>query len=304
MTLSYEDDMDGDGRGHDYMSQGGADHGSCGADITRAMSVLKDGIDNFYRENVTFPGHFDMCGGFTAAAFWFVLQSHNMLGMISSPPESAGRFHRANGWDICELAWDKNRFCKVGDGCCQPKECQQTVRISGECWKAHHVNYWLWGYMAKLCGDQLSSATFLTWLHRVLNREDADVGGRLIWTMAGYRGQLHTRGLASGVFYSPTFPAPGMGGVGLGDPMWSAFDSRLDAIGATMADADRAYINSIKPLPCGVCTDAQGRPVEYDGKLTARWRSASGDGTGAEIQDASLWTHRPFPETTEAFCRS
>jgi hypothetical protein len=108
-------------------------------------------------------------------------------------------YNQGNGWDICELAWNKHIFCQQKEGCCVGEECSDSVMVSGECWKSHHVNYWLWGFLQKQCGFALADDAALVHFHRLFtaalapligSSEPVDSNARICWVVSGYHDSM------------------------------------------------------------------------------------------------------------------
>ena len=72
----------------------------------------------------------------------------------------------------------------------------ESVLISGECWKSHHVNYWLWGFLQKQCGFSIADDAALIHAHRLYRAVTDNVNDplesnpRICWAVAGYNDSL------------------------------------------------------------------------------------------------------------------
>lgn len=146
----------------------------CGKNIDGAFERMSKALDTFFG-TLSEAEKQDICGG---------------------DPLLPAYYNRGNGWDICELAWNKKKFCsrREESKCCEG--CGDSVMIGGRCWPPHYVNYWLWGRMHRQCSNLLDTAAIA--VHRYLHvvRGDAEpgegteVGGRVCWAVTGFQGYL------------------------------------------------------------------------------------------------------------------
>jgi hypothetical protein len=165
---------------------------------------------------------------------------------VAMPVDLPAFYKRGNGWDICELAWSKARFCS--EKCCI--NCDRTASLNGQCWFTHYINYWLWGYLQKQCDFSIWDDDFIIWWHRYwANRDEpADppgARGRQCWAAAGYDGRLLD-------------PKP--------------FPERYNRFHQTFWTPPGLNDCGDQIAPCTDCEE------EYGGELTARIRSLTKDG--------------------------
>lgn len=247
-------------------------NGTCGLDVTEAMVRLKAAIDTWWATEIAAnggrPPQAYCNGGWT---------------------DRQGRYSLGNGWDICELAHEKSRFCEQV-GCCLGPEmprslpfgavasdagCRETVRVGGVCTKAHTLNYWLWGYMHRLCGDQFWSGEidiyrWTRWLDQGVRegseaiREDPlEIPERICWALRGCRGTFAIDPL-------PTPPDPQT------IERW-ARDPHAATLYGHMAYYQYHYDNaySCGARDCDACkktVEPYAKDGVYVGELTAYWR--------------------------------
>ena len=80
-----------------------------------------------------------------------------------------------------------------GSGCATGK-CAGTVEVSGDCFLADAVNYYLWGVMCSLCEDNESQRDFWAHLHLLSPLSNSDPDCSKKWIEAGYIGTIHVAG--------------------------------------------------------------------------------------------------------------
>ena len=115
----------------------------------------------------------------------------------------ATMWHPGSGWDIHELHRQEVQYCKRNKKCkCDaPKgdQCKGTVTVSGNCYHSGAVNYYLWGKINSLCGNDLSTALKAVSLYKTLKAglyvcevfEGDDppfITEAIGWTISGYYG--------------------------------------------------------------------------------------------------------------------
>jgi hypothetical protein len=71
--------------------------------------------------------------------------------------------------------------------------------VYGNCFKAHHVNYYLWGQLSRMCNEPWPKALSEVAAHRVIASTIGDpdpdslkdqIEGRQLWAILGWHGQF------------------------------------------------------------------------------------------------------------------
>ena len=147
----------------DLINSGKKRCGVCGPDITGALSDLNRVIDAAWRAYIKTDE-----------------QKKNICNAMFNP---------VVGWDMSDMldgSLDTYK-CPIGN-------CGGTVTVSGKCYDASKVNYWLWGKMRGLCKDSLKDATGYvdTWKKWAYSHPiDSDTQA---WISAGYSGSISPSG--------------------------------------------------------------------------------------------------------------
>jgi RHS repeat-associated protein len=105
-----------------------------------------------------------------------------------------GRWNQVNGWDIVELASQKDKFVDAAKKC-GIADCKDTASVNGVCYHTHAINYVLWGALARYFATPYGIAEAAVEAHRAANlianpSDPMGLDERLVWTRMGENGQL------------------------------------------------------------------------------------------------------------------
>jgi len=136
--------------------------GKCGKDVTNALKKIYDDVTNYDKGDKS-----SKCKVF------------NLYTPI--------------GWEIVDLHHVNWRLRGTD-------ECRATVKVSGNCYSMHEVNYFLWGAANKACGYKLSTAKFSAWLWSIYaapigavlsgQRLEGRSASKINFTEVGYKNQF------------------------------------------------------------------------------------------------------------------
>jgi len=139
----------------------------CGVDVTGGLRHLNDTINKEWSEATDY-------------------QKRKVCFAVLNP---------VTGWDT-ELHWDREKYKYGPPLCCGIGKCKGTVTIGGKCYPMGAVNYWLWGKMGKLCGDDIGKTLkYVKWWKRIRHRQWFPDIHTIRWTIAGYYSKVE--GVAS-----------------------------------------------------------------------------------------------------------